>query len=71
MPVMGEVAKFARARQAVCQHTETVPQIALLHSSAAYYRKSTRLFSPGNVLQGLEGILQTLLNSQHAVDVVP
>jgi hypothetical protein len=70
MPAMGEVAKFARARQAVCQNTERVPQMALLHSSAAYYRKSARLFSPGNTLQALEGVLQALLNSQHAVDVV-
>jgi hypothetical protein len=70
MPAMGEVATFARARQAICQHTDGVPQIALLHSSAAYYRKSPRLFSPGNVLLGLEGVLQALLNSQHVVDVV-
>ena len=30
MPVMAEVAKFCRARQAICHHAEPVPQVALL-----------------------------------------
>ncbi len=42
MPVMAEVAKFCRARQAVCHHAEAVPQVALLFSTAAHYRKNQR-----------------------------
>ena len=34
MPVMAEVAKFCRARQAICHHAEPVPQVALLYSTA-------------------------------------
>jgi len=45
-PVMAEVAKFCRARQAVCHHAEAVPQVALLYSTAAHYRKVNGLFFP-------------------------
>lgn len=70
MPLMREVAEFARARQPFCHGTETVPQIGLLYSTAAYYQKSPRLFSPGDVAEATIGILQNLLDCQHAVDVL-
>ena len=44
MPVMAEVAKFCRARQAVCHRAEPVPQVALLYSTAAHYREINGLF---------------------------
>src|SRR5690349_1796418 len=45
MPVMAEVAKFCRARQAFCHHAVQVPQVALLYSTAAHYRQINGLFS--------------------------
>jgi hypothetical protein len=71
MKLMGEVAKFCRARQKVCHRAEAVPQIALLHSRAAQYRQSTKLFS--HTAEGrvpVEGILNCLLDAQQAVEVL-
>jgi hypothetical protein len=68
MPVMAEVAKFCRARQELCHRAEAVPQIALLFSTAAHYRKINGLFSrdPARI----EGTLRVLLESQQSVEVV-
>ena len=33
---MAEVARFARARQPWCQHSESVPQVALLHAAVTF-----------------------------------
>jgi hypothetical protein len=68
MPVMAEVAKFCRARQAICHHAEQVPQVALLFSTPAHYRKAGRLFS--RELSRINGTLQALLESQHSVEVL-
>lgn len=68
MPVMAETAAFCRERQALCHHAEPVPQIALLLSTAGHYRKINGLFSRD--LSGVNGVLQALLESQHAVEVV-
>jgi len=71
MRLMAEVARFCRARQQLCHRAEAVPQIALLYSTAAYYRKSQRVFSPwGGELVPLSGVLRALLESQHAVEIV-
>ncbi|MCX7044798.1 MAG: hypothetical protein NTX50_04820 [Candidatus Sumerlaeota bacterium] len=68
MPVMAEVAKFCRARQAVCHHAEAVPQVALLFSTAAHYRKINGLFSRDNTR--LCGVLYALLDGQQSVEVL-
>jgi len=68
MPVMAEVAKFCRERQALCHHAEAVPQIALLFSTAAHYRGINGLFSRNNARIG--GVLQALLDSQQSVEIV-
>jgi hypothetical protein len=71
MRLMGEVAKFCRARQAVCHKARAVPQVALLYSRAAYYRKVTKLFAPwSGELNPLKGALQALLESQYSVEVL-
>jgi len=68
---MAEVAKFCRARQAVCHRATPVPQVALLYSTAAHYRKSARLFAPyGGELNSLKGVLQCLLEGQNSVEVL-
>jgi len=70
MPVMAEVARFCRARQEFCHKAVSVPQIGLILSTDAYYRKIKGLFSAGREINSLRGILQILLESQHVVDVV-
>jgi hypothetical protein len=71
MNVMAEVAKFCRNRQEFCHKSESVPQIGLILSSDAYYRKINGLFSAGsNGMSSFRGILQILLESQNVVDVV-
>ncbi len=65
---MAETAKFCRARQAICHHAEAVPQVALLFSTAAHYRRTNGLFS--RELSQLSGALQALLESQYSVEVL-
>jgi hypothetical protein len=68
MPTMAEVAKFCRARQAFCHHAVSVPQAALLYSTAAHYRESNGLFPRD--LSRIRGTLQALLESQQSVEVL-
>lgn len=68
IPVMAEVAKFCRERQAVCHHVEQVPQVAVLFSTAAHYRRSNGLFSRD--LARINGVLQALVESQQSVEVL-
>ncbi len=68
MPVMAEVAKFCRARQAICHRAVPVPQVALLYSTAAHYRDINGLFSRD--LTHIRGTLQALLESQLSVEVL-
>ena len=68
MPVMAEVAKFCRARQALCHHAEAVPQVALLFSTAAHYRRINGLFSRDHAR--LCGVLNALLEGQQSVEIL-
>ena len=64
---MAEVAKFCRARQALCHRAVQVPQVAILFSTAAHYRKSNGLFSRD--LARINGALQALLEGQQSVEI--
>lgn len=68
LPVMAEVARFCRARQAYCQGATPVPQIALLYSTAAHYREINTLY--GRDHSRFNGTLQALLEGQQVVDLV-
>ena len=68
LPVMAEVARFCRQRQAICHHAVPVPQVALLYSTASHYREINGLFNRN--LSRISGTLQALLESQLPVDVV-
>ncbi|HUS58427.1 MAG TPA: hypothetical protein VM141_07225 [Planctomycetota bacterium] len=71
MKMMAEVAGFCRARQEFCHRAMAVPQIALVNSGEAFYRKSMRLFAPWDgQLTPLSGVLRCLLESQNAVEVL-
>ncbi len=68
MPVMADVAKFCRERQAVCHHSEAVPQIAVLFSTDDNYHRANGLFSRN--LSRVRGALLPLLESQQSVEVL-
>lgn len=68
MAAMAETAKFCRARQATCHRAEAVPQVALLFSTEAHYRRASGLFS--RELSRINGALQALLESQYSVEVL-
>ena len=71
MKLMAETADFCRARQDACHRAQAVPQVALLYSREAYYRKSTKVFSPWHgELTPLNGVLRALLESQLSVEVL-
>jgi hypothetical protein len=71
MRVMGEVAKFCRARQALCHRAQPVPQIGLILSTYAFYRQSPQPFAGwSEEVSGIKGILQCLLDGQNVVDIV-
>jgi len=68
MPIMAEVAKFCRARQGICHRAEPVPQIGLLFSTAAHYRKLNAPFPRTHA--HVDGVLQALLEAQHSVELL-
>lgn len=70
MQLMAAVAAFCRERQALCHHSESVPQIALLYSTAGHYRQNPTLFGANSSgVNSLRGILNNLLDAQYSVDV--
>ena len=71
LPLMKEIAEFCRDRQAVCHQAKPIPQIGLILSTHAYYRKLERLFAAWHgELNPFKGILQSLVHKQHVVDIV-
>jgi hypothetical protein len=68
MPIMGEVAKFCRQRQAVCHHALPVPQVGLLLSTADQYHRLNSLFARD--LGRIHGILQALVEGQQSVELL-
>jgi len=72
MDVMGEVARFCRARQKYCHHAQSVPQVALFYSQEAIYREWESVYNPGvgNFWVPIRGVLDVLLDGQWHTDVV-
>ncbi len=69
--LMAEVAAFCRARQEVSHKTESVPQVALLLSSVAFYDRTNNLFRAWEgELNALKGVLHALLEAGYSVDVL-
>jgi len=70
MDVMAEVAKFCRARQAVCHHAQAVPQVVMLRSTHDFQRRnSTLYYSSPHMREPLQGILNALLETQNSVEI--
>ncbi len=71
MQLMAETAQFCRQRQAICHRAKPVPQIGLILSTRAFYRKLKKLFAAwSGESTPLRGILQCLLDGQNVVDIV-
>lgn len=71
MKAMKQAADFCREREVYCYGAKPVPQIALLYSTAAFYRCNKNLFGAMyNELTPLRGVLQALLDTQNSVEIV-
>jgi len=68
--LLAGLARFCRKRQAVCHKTETIPQVAVLHSQSYYYRHNEPLFNFGAANQPMEGALHALLENGYSVDIL-
>lgn len=70
--VMGRVADFCRARQALCRAGAGVPQIGLVFSTHSLYRTGKRMFGGwGSAVHPARGLLDALIENQYAVEVLP
>ena len=65
------LAKYARARQAVCHHSQSVPQIAILHSKHSLYANAPQPFGNEPERDKAKGVLEALLGCQYSVDLLP
>ncbi|MEQ8673593.1 MAG: alpha-L-fucosidase [Aggregatilineales bacterium] len=71
MKRLGEVGKFVKQRQSICQHTETIPQVAILHSETHYYAGATEPFPFfNNNSSPVEAATCALLENHYAVDIM-
>lgn len=70
--VMAEVARFVRARQPWCQHTETVPQAAVLHAQSHFHAATEEVLMSKwkGVHAPVTGALHALLENGYAVDIL-
>lgn len=70
--IFAEVARFARARQPWCQGTESIPQVAILHSIDSFYAHNPdRLMHTGqNGKDSVAGALDMVLDNHLSADVL-
>ena len=71
VPQMAEIANFCRERQIFTQGTTPVHQIAMLHSTEGYKRKTKELYGNGNGIFIPEmGILNAVMDGQQTVEIL-
>jgi hypothetical protein len=70
MDELARVASFCRDRQPFCQHTESVPQVAVLHSYRTLHRRNKPLFGLGDTVAPVVGALHVLLDLGLHVDLL-
>jgi len=68
--ILAQVAAFCRKRQAYTHKSETIPQVALLHSQSFYYRNNQPLFNFAHANEPMEGALHALLENGYSVDIL-
>jgi hypothetical protein len=67
-PMLSEIAKFCRDRQAYCHKAKAIPQIALLYPTASYQRNGSRPYNNGT--GRLQGALNLVLDGQYTVEIL-
>jgi hypothetical protein len=71
LPVLAEVARFCRDRQALCHRAEPVGGIAVLYSHEDWRRRSGALFPCNSpVVQPVEGALRLCLDARRHTEVI-
>lgn len=68
--VLAQVAQFCRKRQPYSHKTQTVPQVAILHSQSFYYRNNQPLFNFARANHPMEGALHAALENGYSVDLL-
>jgi alpha-L-fucosidase len=72
--LLAEVARFCRERQEYCFRTETIPQVAVLHSQNAYYRQKDReagrLYDRSPASRAMEGAVHAILENGFSADIL-
>lgn len=75
MDLFAKVARFMRARQKLCQGTESAPHVALLHSQHHFYannhpENTISVYNEGIPVRTLTGALAMLLDNHYHTDVM-
>ncbi|MDP6355223.1 MAG: hypothetical protein QF473_08995, partial [Planctomycetota bacterium] len=70
MKRLGQVGDFVRARQSLCQGSETIPQVAILHSETHFYSQSVGNLRNGHDALPVEGAVFSLLENSFGVDIL-
>ena len=68
--LFAQVAGFCRERKAFCFKSDTVPQVALLHSQSFYYRHNDPLYNFKEANRPMEGALHAILENGYSVDIL-
>ena len=68
--LLARVGAFCRKRQEFSHKTETIPQVAVLHSQSFYYRHNQPLFNFDTANQPMEGALHAALDNGYSVDIL-
>ncbi|MBI5093146.1 MAG: hypothetical protein HZB26_11990 [Candidatus Hydrogenedentes bacterium] len=68
--VLAQVAAFCRKRQALCHQTETIPQVAILHSETFFYKNNQPLYNFAWANYPIEGALHAVLENGYSADLL-
>jgi len=72
--LLADVARFCRERKAYCFKTESIPQVAVLHSQTAYFRQKDReagrLYDRSPASRAMEGAVHAVLENGFSVDIL-
>ena len=70
MKRLREVGRFVKARRALCQGSETIPQVAVLHSEAHVHSQAVTNLHWGIDATPVQGATFSLLENHYGVDVL-
>lgn len=71
MKRMGEVGEFVKARQSICQDSEMLPQVAVLHSENHFYTNDDQPFpNVQEKTKPVAGGTFTMLENHYGVDIL-